>query len=70
MIIAAVKLSDIELDVDAERPNQAKPKRYGVRRARGRWLPSKYTTVIDCSLPIIGRKNDNFHVLSMDRDTK
>lgn len=28
MIIAAVKLSDIELDVDAERPNQAEPERY------------------------------------------
>ena len=28
MIIAAVKLSDIELDVGVERPNQAEPKRY------------------------------------------
>jgi hypothetical protein len=28
MIIAAVKLSDIELDVDTERPKRAKPKHY------------------------------------------
>lgn len=28
MIIAAVNLSDIELDVDAERPKRAKPKCY------------------------------------------
>lgn len=33
MIIAAVKLSDIELDVDAERPERAKPKCY----ARTTW---------------------------------
>lgn len=31
MIIAAVNLSDIELDVDAERPERAKPKCYARR---------------------------------------
>lgn len=45
MIIAAVKLSDIELDVDAERANRAESKRYAPGWRAGGFLLGYMTAI-------------------------